>query len=126
GGDFVLEGARDVVLIRALEPLTEPLRPPLNHHLLWRLLAHLRMQHASLYDHRLDPAVLKDILTELLTLHDLPGTHRQQIEGITAVTCRPIVRPLHAVGHYGMCPGTEITLQCDATPYHGGELFLFT
>jgi type VI secretion system protein ImpG len=124
GGDFDLEGVSGVATIRALEPLTEPIRVPLQQRLYWRVIAHLGLQHVSVFGAEADPEALKNILKEILTLHDVNGANQKQIDSITAVTSRRVTRCLSSSGWQSVCQGTEITVQFDEAQHAGGGLFL--
>jgi type VI secretion system protein ImpG len=109
--------------IVCLEKPTAPLPPPAKGSTAWRLVSQLSLNHLSLSDGRDSLLALK----EILRLYASPDSHvhQQLIDGITEMTCRPVVRHLGAEPWRGFCRGTEVTLTFDEDYYEGSGAFLF-
>lgn len=126
-GDLDLEDIEGVACIRALESYTPPVRVPLGQNLIWRLISHLGSHYTSVFDRDADATKLRDTLRELLSLHDIRGAHNKQIEGISSIASRCVIRSVRLTepAWHSVCRGTEITIQFDETSYTKGECFLF-
>ena len=109
--------------IICLEKPTAPLPPPAKGSTAWRLVSQLSLNHLSLSDGKDSLSALK----EILRLYASPDNHvhQQLIEGITEMTCRPVVRHMGAEPWRGFCRGTEVTLTFDEDCYEGSGAFLF-
>jgi len=120
-GDFELEGAAPVSRIRSLIKPTPTLRPPLSTANRWRLISHLSLNYLSLISGS------PEALQEILKLYDFSNSSviRQQIEGLTGVVSRRVVRRPSAMGWHGFCRGIEVTLTFDETKFVGSGAFLF-
>jgi type VI secretion system protein ImpG len=120
-GDFELEGAAPVSAIRSLVKPTLPVRPPLTGEMQWRLISHLSLNYLSLGTGG------PDALHEILRLYDFSDTAvvRQQISGITNVSCKRVVRRPSGMGWQAFCRGMEIVVEFDEEKYVGTGVFLF-
>jgi type VI secretion system protein ImpG len=109
--------------IICLEKPTAPLPPPAKGSTAWRLVSQLSLNHLSLSDGKDSLSALK----EILRLYASPDNHvhQQLIEGITEMTCRPVIRHMGAEPWRGFCRGTEVTLTFDEDCYEGSGAFLF-
>jgi len=109
--------------IICLEKPTAPLPPPAKGSTAWRLVSQLSLNHLSLSDGKDSLSALK----EILRLYASPDNrvHQQLIDGITEMTCRPVVRHMGPEPWRGFCRGTEITLTFDEDCYEGSGAFLF-
>lgn len=119
-GDFELEEAAPVARIKALVKPTPTVRPPLSAANQWRLISHLSLNYLSLTE---SPEALQEIL-RLYDFSDSSGV-RQQIEGITEVSSKRVVRRPTSMGWHGFCRGLEVTLVLDEDKYVGSGVFLF-
>jgi type VI secretion system protein ImpG len=120
-GDFELEGAAPVSRIRSLIKPTPTLRPPLSAANRWRLISHLSLNYLSI------GTGSPEALQEILKLYDFSDSAviRQQIEGLTAVESRRVVRRPSSMGWHGFCRGMEVTLTFDESKFVGSGAFLF-
>jgi type VI secretion system protein ImpG len=120
-GDFELEGAAPLLLIRCLKKPTETARPPLRRGAQWRLISHLSLNYLSICDGG------RDALQEILKLYDFSESAvvRQHIAGITDVTSRRVVGRPASMSWNGFCRGMEVTIQFDEEKYVGSGVFLF-
>jgi len=120
-GDFELEGAAPLLLIRCLKKPTETARPPLRRGAQWRLISHLSLNYLSICDGG------RDALQEILKLYDFSDSAvvRQHIAGITDVTSRRVVGRPGSMPWNGFCRGMEVTIQFDEEKYVGSGVFLF-
>ena len=109
--------------IICLEKPTAPLPPPAKGSTAWRLVSQLSLNHLSLSDGKDSLSALK----EILRLYASPDNHvhQQLIDGITEMTCRPVMRHMGAEPWRGFCRGTEVTLTFDEDYYEGSGAFLF-
>jgi type VI secretion system protein ImpG len=120
-GDFELEGAAPVTRIRSLVKPTSTLRPPLSGGTQWRLISHLSLNYLSL------DVAGPEALQEVLRLYDFSDSIvvRQQIAGITALSCSNVIRRPSSMGWHGFCRGLEIAVEFDEDKYIGSGVFLF-
>jgi len=118
--DFDLEAAAPLAQIRALTKPTETIRPPLRHDSMWRLISHMSLNYLSICEGG------KEALQEILRLYDFTNKAaiRQQIEGITNVSSRRVVRRPLTMPWNGFCRGLEVTINFDEEKYVGGGVFL--
>jgi type VI secretion system protein ImpG len=122
-GDFELEGAAPLSRIRCLKKPTETVRPPQRRGVQWRLISHLSLNHLSIGDGDRGAA-----LREILKLYDFSDSAilRQQIEGITNVASRRVIRRAASGPASGFCRGIEVTVEFDEEKYVGSGAFLFS
>ncbi|MEE8240328.1 MAG: type VI secretion system baseplate subunit TssF, partial [Nitrospirales bacterium] len=87
----------------------------------WRLISHLSLNYLSIEDRG------REALQEILKLYDYSGSSvvRQQIEGITNVTSRSVVRRAPTLSWNGFCRGLEVNVEFDEKKYVGSGVFLF-
>lgn len=91
----------------------------------WRIIGHLTPNYATLApEDRNDPAPLRDHLALYGPRDD--AALRRQIDGITGVTSRAIVRRVPGQGQMAVARGSRITLTLDDPSYDNGRLFLFS
>lgn len=107
---------------RNIRGVSRPMRPPLGSELPWRLLSHLRRSQQSLAS--------RVALRELLSLYNFAAGVDEQvgranalrIDGIVAVSERPVTRLLTGAP----VRGSQITIELDERSYAGrGDAFLF-
>jgi type VI secretion system protein ImpG len=107
--------------LRALRPPTPSQGPPARPDRLWRIIAHLCLDHLGLAS--LDADALRDML-ELF-----PGAHTaamaRQIQGIAQVATRPVTTVITVDGQRHAARGLEVALTLDEDCYAGGDLLLF-
>lgn len=119
-GDFSLDRNPVVQSIRCLRKPTASARPPLGNGLIWRLVAHLGLNHMSLVSQG------REALLEMLALYDYSNASavRKQINGIAAVRSEPVVA---RIGHPrpSFVRGVGITLELDEQQFIGSGIFLF-
>jgi type VI secretion system protein ImpG len=120
-GDFELESAAPIRRIRSLVKPTDPLRPSLTGENQWKLISHLSLNYLSLGQEGPMP------LQEILKLYDISDSSviRQQIEGMTNVSARRVVKRPAIMGWHGFCRGMEVTIEFDETKYVGSGVYLF-
>ncbi|MBN6149159.1 type VI secretion system baseplate subunit TssF [Xanthomonas sp. AmX2] len=121
--DFTLDGGAPVRSVRCVAGPTKP-RPALaGGETAWRLLSHLQLNYLSLFEDGQDGAAA---LREMLTLYCDPfdAAALRQIEGLKAVSARPIVRRIPAPGPITFGRGLEITLTCEDSAFEGTGAFL--
>ena len=123
-GDFQLEGPGVFTAIRSLVKPTACLRPPLRRGAQWRLISHLALNVLSLVEREGDKG--PEALREILRLYDVgdSSVSRQQIDGITKLSSRRVVRPVRD-SHPGFVRGLEVTVELDEQNFVGSGVFLF-
>jgi len=121
GRDFELEGAGVFTAIRCLRKPTMSLRTPLRRGTQWRLISHLSLNHLSLLENGGRPEALQEIL-KLYDFADSSAT-RQQIEGLTRLSARRVLRPVGSAAS-GFVRGVEVSAEFDETQFIGAGVFL--
>ncbi len=123
-GDFQLEGPGVFTAIRSLVKPTASLRPPLRRGAHWRLISHLALNVLSLVER--EGGKGPEALREILRLYDVADSSvtRQQIDGISKLSARRVVRPLRDV-HPGFVRGLEVSIEFDEQNFVGAGVFLF-
>lgn len=114
--------------VRAVSVLRSPSKPRPPQGLTdgaWRVIAHLTPNYATLAPEKgEDPSMLRDHLA-LYGRHD-DAAMRRQIDGITAVSSRPVVRRIPGRGQMAVARGSRIRMVLDDGSYHNARMFLFT
>ncbi len=113
------------VPVRLIECLTRPTRqiaPPMHGATLWRLVSHLSVNHLSLNG---GPGSL-DALREMLRLYAGEGSAalEAQLQGLSTLQTRRLMRRIAGSGGHGFCRGTEILLDFDEEQFAGASAFL--
>ena len=124
-GDFEVEGIQSLSRIRCLKKPTGTIRPPLRQSTHWRLISHLSLNYLSLVDDAQKGS--PEALQEILMLYDFTDSAaiRKQIQGITRVESRRVVRQTGAHIGSGLIRGMETTVEFDEEQFVGGSVFLF-
>lgn len=123
GDPLRLEGPGPVVAMPLLMKPTAHQVPDLIGARPWGLVSQLRLNYLSLSDGRQALSTLKTLL-RLQTGTMNPATIRQ-IDSISAMQCRPIVRNISQEAWRGFSRGVEITLLIDEERFTGGSAVLF-
>jgi len=111
--------------LRRVELIHQPtpqIDPPLSGSIRWRVISHLSLNYLSLTN----PETALGALQEILRLYNVGNTTYldRQIEGITALTVRPIVRRVGDTRAFGYLRGKEITLTLDEELFAGSSALL--
>jgi len=118
--DFTLERDHVVRHIRCLRKPTAAVRPSLGGDTLWRLVAHLSLNHMSLAENG------REALLEMLALYNYreASAIRKQLDGIVSIRSESRV---HRIGHPrpNFVRGVGITLELDESQYIGSGIYLF-
>lgn len=119
-GEFNFPANSVINDIRCLRKPTATVRVPLGKGLIWRLIAHLSLNHLSLVSQG------REVLLELLSLYNYRNVSaiRKQINGIKAISSEPVVA---RIGHPrpNFVRGVGITLTLDENQFTGSGVFLF-
>ncbi|MEJ7712162.1 MAG: type VI secretion system baseplate subunit TssF [Pyrinomonadaceae bacterium] len=112
-GDFEVEGAVPLSRVRCLKKPTNTLRPPLRRGAQWRLISHLSLNHLSIVDGGQGRA--PEALREILMLYDFmdSASTRKQINGLTKISSRRVVRQTGSRIGTGFVRGVETTIDFD-------------
>lgn len=114
--------------VRAVSALRNPSKPRTPLGLTdgaWRIVAHLTPNYASLApEDGNDPSMLRDHLTLYGRQDD--AAMRRQIDGISGVSSKPLVRRIPGRGQMAIARGSRITLTLDDGSYDNSRLFLFS
>ena len=123
--DFELAGSQPINGIRAIRGPSRPFTLVAQNGLPWRLIDHLSLNYLSLAD--ADDRQAAAALREMLGLYAVPGDNagQTQIQGLTRVSCQPVVRRLPLPGPLAFGRGVEVTLEVDEQAFHGHSAFLF-
>jgi type VI secretion system protein ImpG len=126
-----LELAAPLERVGCLRAPTATLRPSPNRRgVYWKLISHLSLNHLSLTD----PVEGRAALQEILRLYDfsdqrsgrqLHAVNEQIIDGITALSSRPVVDRVGGPVAGGFARGVEVTAEFDEQKYVGAALYLF-
>jgi type VI secretion system protein ImpG len=122
--DFTMDINAPVTSVRCLVNPTIPRPSWAEGRFSWRLISHLSLNYFSLIDSKSGDGVAA--LRELLRLY-ADANDRQiqrQIEGLTKVQSRPIVRRIPGTGSIAFVRGLEITLTFDEIAFEGTGAFL--
>ena len=122
--DFTMEINAPVASIRCLSNPTVPRPSWAEGRFSWRLISHLSLNYFSLVDSKSGDGVAA--LREILKLY-ADANDRQtlrQIEGLTRVQSRAIVRRIPSTGSIAFARGLEITLTFDEIAFEGTGAFL--
>lgn len=124
-GDFEVENAGPLSRVRCLRKPTDTLRPPMRRGAHWRLISHLSLNHLSLVEGQRNGE--PEALREILMLYDFldSAATRKQIEGISKLTSRRVVRQTGSRIGAGFVRGIETTIEFDEDQYVGSGIFLF-
>jgi type VI secretion system protein ImpG len=124
-GDFEVENAGPLARVKCLRKPTETLRPPMRRGAHWRLISHLSLNHLSIVEGQRagDPEALREILM-LYDFMDSSAT-RKQIQGLTKINSRRVVRQTGSRIGTGFVRGIETTMEFDETQFVGSGVFLF-
>jgi type VI secretion system protein ImpG len=121
--DFTLESAAPVESVRCVAGLSRP-RPSFAHgDASWRLISHLSLNYLSIVDTAGEGAAA---LREMLGLYaDSTDTVAQrQIEGVRAVSSKPVIGRVPISGPIAYGRGTEITLTLEDAAFQGSSGFV--
>lgn len=113
--------------VRGVSVLRSPSkpRPPLGlNDGAWRIIGHLTPNYATLApEEGSDPSMLRDHLALYGRQED--SAMRKQIDGISGVSSKPVVRRIPGRGQMAIARGSRIKLVLDDGSYENGRLFLF-
>jgi type VI secretion system protein ImpG len=114
--------------VRAVSVLRSPSRPRAPLGLddgAWRIIGHLTPNYATLApEEGTDPSMLRDHLALYGRRDD--ATMRRQIDGINAVSSKPVVRRVPGRGALAVARGSRIEVELDDGSFENGRLFLFS
>ena len=122
-GDFEIEGSALVSRIRCLTKPTETIRPPQRRALQWHLISHLNLNLLSLAENQNGAP---EALQEILQLYNYGNSTAigKQIQGITGISSRRVVRQIGDRIGAGFVRGMETTIEFDEEQFVGSGLFL--
>jgi len=123
--EFTPEGGGPVQSVRCVTGPTVPQPSHIDGEILWRLISHLSLNYLSIDGGNLsdDPGPFREILRLYADTTD--RTLLKQIEGVQAVTVRPVVRRIETLGPVTFVRGSEITVRLDEAAFEGSGIFLF-
>lgn len=114
--------------VRSVSVLRSPSRPrpPLGlNDAAWRVIAHLTPNYATLApEEHDDPSLLRDHLALYGRQDD--AAMRRQIDGITSIRSKPVVRRVPGLDRMAVARGSRITIKFDDASYDNGRIFLFS
>ncbi len=89
----------------------------------WAMISQLLLNHLSLSDNRYALGALKSMLRLHLGQASLSGT--KQVDAITSLSTRPVVRPMQQDGRRVLAECLHIALKIDRSHFEGGSPLLF-
>jgi type VI secretion system protein ImpG len=123
--DFNLDIGAPIESVRCLRRPTSPWHSRVHGEFAWRLISHLTTNHLSVVDTDGGDRAASS-LREILDLYN-PAERseiRKQIDGVRAVTSRPVVRRIGTGGPTSFARGLEISVTMDETAFKGTGIFL--
>jgi type VI secretion system protein ImpG len=119
--DLALEISAPVQSVRVVGGPSRPYAPLADGAVAWRAISHLSLNYFSLAN--TSPEEGAAALRELLGLYApaADSTARRQIEGIRAVSVRPVVRRLPATGPLAFGRGLEVAVTVDDLAFEGAS-----
>jgi len=123
--DFECIDAFPAQRVRIVRGPSRPVSPVVDHGLGWRVIDHLALNYLSLADtsRREGAAALREMLM-LYAVH-ADETREALVGGLLSVKAKPVARRLPVPGPIAFGRGLEITLEVDASAFHGHSAFLF-
>lgn len=122
--DFTMEKTAPCTSIRCVGAPTLPKPSHAEGEIAWRIINHLSLNYLSLNEagDREGASALRDILRLYSGAADLQT--RKQIDGIKAVSCRPITRRITTSGSIAFARGLEVTVTFEEAAFEGTGVFL--
>ncbi len=122
--EFNLEIGAPVTGVRSLTGFTDPKAVYPEGEYTWRLISHLSLNYLTLLDQ--DQENGAKALREMLGLYGdfAEASIRKQIEGVTSVASRQVVRRVPVKGPMSFGRGVEIELKLDEAAFQGQGAFL--
>jgi type VI secretion system protein ImpG len=91
----------------------------------WQLIDHLSLNYLAIADVEPEKAAAHVKETLLLYSKIMEETRQAQINGLKAVSSKPVTRRLPVKGPIAFGRGIEVTLEVDELAFFGGSVFLF-
>ncbi|MGL6210654.1 MAG: type VI secretion system baseplate subunit TssF, partial [Paracoccaceae bacterium] len=90
----------------------------------WRLISYLTLNFLGLDNRgsRDEAAALREMLTLFTDISS--SVSERQLQGLKAVSSRPVTRTIRRAGGYHAARGTEVSLQFDERAFEGSGIFL--
>lgn len=122
--DFTMDKTAPYTSIRCLGAPTSPRPSHAEGEIAWRIINHLSLNYLSLTDtdNGTGVSALRDILRLYSNTSDLQIG--KQIEGIRAISCKPINRRIKTSGSIAFARGLEITVTLEEGLFVGSGVFL--
>jgi type VI secretion system protein ImpG len=110
--------------IQAITQVTEPQPPHPEGDYAWRLISHLSLNYLSLLNNQKDDSAsaLKEMLS--LYIQDKTNSASKQIDGITRIDSKEVVRRIPDNGPITFGRGLEITITCKESAFEGSSAFI--
>ncbi|MBL9208049.1 MAG: type VI secretion system baseplate subunit TssF [Opitutaceae bacterium] len=123
--EFTPDGGGPVQSVRCVTGPTPPQPSHIDGEILWRLISHLSLNYLSVDGGpgSEDPGPFRELLRLYADVAD--RALMKQIDGVQAVTVKPVVRRIETLGPVTFVRGSEITLRLDETAFEGAGVFLF-
>jgi type VI secretion system protein ImpG len=123
GADFTMETSAPITGIRCISGPTAPRPSMAEGRFSWRLISHLSLNYTSLVNSNAGEGA--SALREILKLYVEDGNRElaRQVEGLTSVSARSVVRRSPAAGPISFARGLEITLTFDEPAFEGLGVF---
>jgi type VI secretion system protein ImpG len=122
--DFNLDIASPVESVRCLVGPTAPRPSNAGEEINWRIINHLTLNYLSLVEgqDRKGSSALRDLFRLYFDARNIQS--KKQVEGLLAVSSRPIMRRISDQGRVAFVRGLEISLEFDELAFEGTGVFL--
>jgi type VI secretion system protein ImpG len=122
--DFTLDISSPVASVRCVSGPTAPRPSKAEGDTSWRIINHLSLNYLSLVDgpDGKGSAAIRDLFRLYCDPRDLRSN--KLIDGVTAVSSRPVIRRISDQGQIAFVRGLEITLEFDEAAFEGTGVFL--
>jgi type VI secretion system protein ImpG len=122
--DFTMETSAPITGIRCISGPTGPRPSMAEGRFSWRLISHLSLNYTSLVNAGAGEGA--SALREILKLYVEDGNRElaRQVEGLTGVSARSVVRRSPAAGPISFARGLEIALEFNEDAFEGTGVFL--
>jgi type VI secretion system protein ImpG len=122
--DFNLDISSPVASVRCVSGPTAPRPSKAEGDTSWRIINHLSLNYLSLVDgpDGKGSAAIRDLFRLYCDPRDLRSN--KLIDGVTAVSSRPVIRRISDQGQIAFVRGLEVTLEFDEAAFEGTGVFL--
>jgi type VI secretion system protein ImpG len=120
--DFLIEGGVPVEAVRCIAGPSYPRASPAFGDTAWKLISHLSLNYLSLVDQAPESGaqMLRDMLMLYTDANDSAAV--RQVEGVRAISYKPLVRRMPVAGPMSYGRGLEITVTLEDAAFEGAGI----